>query len=200
MAFGLHVYLGSDRCCGTRTGGRMGNTFFCPFCCSSQQTQVYEEDGVRKVRCTSCGCPAEAVGIVEAKETAFDRPKVLCIDDDRLLLGLFRDTLQANGFEPLTAIDGPTGVEMAKRERPEVILVDVMMPRVSGFEVCRRLRAEPELATTPIIIMTAMMDPALKEKGLEAGADLAIPKPFDPMQIVTILNNALVLASKRRTR
>jgi len=48
----------------------MGNTFFCPFCCSSQQTQVYEEDGVRKVRCTSCGCPAEAVGIVEAKETA----------------------------------------------------------------------------------------------------------------------------------
>jgi CheY-like chemotaxis protein len=180
-------------------GGPMGNTFFCPFCCSNQQTQTYEEDGVRKARCTSCGCPAE-VAVVEPKETAFDRPKILCIDDDRLLLGLFRDTLETHGFEALTAIDGPTGIEMAKRERPEVILLDVMMPRVSGFEVCRRLRAEPDLATTPIIIMTAIMDPALKEKGLEAGADLAIPKPSDPMQIVTILNNALVLASKRRKR
>ena len=177
----------------------MGNTFFCPFCCSSQQKQEHEEEGVRKVRCASCGCPAEAE-VVETKESAFDRPKVLCIDDDRLLLGLFRDTMETHGFEALTAIDGPTGVEMAKRERPEVILVDVMMPKVSGFEVCRRLRADPDLATTPIIIMTAMMDPALKEKGLEAGADLAIPKPFDPMQIVTILNNALVLASKRRKR
>ena len=72
------------------------------------------------------------------------------------------------------------------------------MPKVSGFEVRRRLRADPDLATTPIItIMTAMLDPAWKEKGLEAGADLAIPKPFDPMQIMTILNNALVLASRR---
>jgi DNA-binding response OmpR family regulator len=177
----------------------MSDTFFCPFCCSSQQKQEYEEEGVRKVRCVSCGCPAET-GAVETKEAAFDRPKILCIDDDRLLLGLFRDTLETNGFEAFTAIDGPTGVEMAKRERPEVILVDVMMPKVSGFEVCRRLRAVPDLATTPIIIMTAIMDPALKEKGLEAGADLAIPKPFDPMQIVTILNNALVLASKRRKR
>ena len=56
------------------------------------------------------------------------------------------------------------------------------------------------VGATPIIIMTAMMDPALKEKGLEAGADLAIPKPFDPMQIVTLLNDALVLASKRRRK
>jgi DNA-binding response OmpR family regulator len=177
----------------------MSDTFLCPFCCSSQQKQEYEEEGLRKVRCASCGCPAEGE-VAQIKESAFDRPKVLCIDDDRLLLGLFRDTLETHGFEALTAIDGPTGVEMAKRERPEVILVDVMMPKVSGFEVCRRLRAVPDLATTPIIIMTAITDPALKEKGLEAGADLAIPKPFDPMQIVTVLNNVLVLASKRRKR
>lgn len=177
----------------------MSATFFCPFCCASQEKQEYEEDGVRKVRCASCGCPAET-GVVETKKSAFERPKVLCIDDDRLLLGLFRDTMETHGFEALTAMDGPTGVELAKRERPEVILVDVMMPRVSGFEVCRRLRANPDLAETPLIIMTAITDPALKEKGLEAGADLAIPKPFDPMQIVTILNDALVLASKRRKR
>ena len=84
----------------------MTGTFFCPFCCSSQQKQEYVEDGVRKLRCASCGCPAES-GPVETREPIFDRPKVLCIDDDRLLLGLFRDTLESNGFEALTASDGP---------------------------------------------------------------------------------------------
>jgi hypothetical protein len=110
----------------------MSDTFFCPFCCSSQQRQKYGEEGVRKVRCVSCGCP-DGTGAVETKEAAFDRPKILCIDDDRLLLGLFRDTLEPNGFEAVTAIDGSTGVEMAKQERPEAILVDVRMPkRVRG--------------------------------------------------------------------
>ena len=177
----------------------MKGTFFCPFCVSSQQKQEYEEDGVRKVRCASCGCPAET-GPVETKESLFERPKVLCIDDDRLLLGLFRDTLESNGFEPLTASDGPSGIEMARQERPDVILLDVMMPKMSGFEVCRRLRADPGLAATPIIIMTAMMDPSLKEKGTEAGADLAIPKPFNPMQIVAMLDKAISLGAKRRKR
>lgn len=174
-------------------------TFFCPFCCSAQQQVEYVEDGQKKLRCASCGSSAEA-GPVEVRESIFDRPKVLCIDDDQLLLGLVRDTLEANGFEAITATDGPSGIEVAKRVRPDVILVDVLMPRVSGFEVCRRLRADPALKSTPIIILTAVSDPGLKEKGLEAGADLAMPKPSDSMQVVSIINRALALKPKRPTR
>jgi CheY-like chemotaxis protein len=177
----------------------MNGSFFCPFCCSSQQKQEYVEDGVRKARCASCGCPAET-GPVEPKAAIFDRPKVLCIDDDRLLLGLFRDTLESNGFEALTASDGPSGIEIARQEQPDAILLDVMMPRMSGFEVCRRIRSDPALAATPIIIMTAITDPSLKEKGAEAGADLAIPKPFNPMQIVEMLDKAIKLGAKRKKR
>ena len=172
-------------------------TFFCPFCCSAQQKVEIVENGQPRLYCSSCGSPAEAE-TVEVKESIFDRPKVLCIDDDQLLLGLVRDTLEANGFEAITATDGPTGVEIAKKLQPDVILVDVLMPRVSGFEVCRRLRADAALKATPIIIMTAVSDPGLKEKGFEAGADLAMPKPFDPMQIISVINNALAFKSKRR--
>ena len=174
------------------------STFFCPFCCSTQQKIEFVEDGQVKLRCASCGSTAEA-GPVEVRESIFDRPKVLCIDDDHLLLGLVRDTLEANGFEAITATDGPTGVEIARKVRPDVILVDVLMPRMSGFEVCKRLRTDPGLKETPIILMTAMSDPGLKEKGLEAGASLAMPKPFDPMQIVSVINKALASKSKRHT-
>jgi DNA-binding response OmpR family regulator len=175
------------------------STFFCPFCCSAQRKVEVVENGQKKLYRASCGSPAEA-GPVEVKESIFDKPKVLCIDDDHLLLGLVRDTLEANGFEAITATDGPSGVEIAKRTRPDVILVDVLMPKVSGFEVCRRLRADPNLKSTPIIILTAVSDPGLKEKGVEAGANLAMPKPFNPMQVITIINKALALKPKGRTR
>ncbi len=172
------------------------SVFFCPFCCSSQQKVEVEENGKKKFYCASCGSPAEAES-VEVKESVFDRPKVLYIDDDQLLLGLARDTLESHGFETFTASDGPAGVEVAKRVRPDVILVDVMMPRVSGFEVCRRLRADPIFKSTPIIVLTAISDPGLKEKGLEAGANLAMQKPFDPNRIVSVINSALSLKSRQ---
>jgi CheY-like chemotaxis protein len=174
------------------------STFFCPYCCSMQQKVEVVQDGQKKLFCSNCGSPAEAAP-VELKESAFDRPKVLCIDDDQLLLALIRETLKSNGFEVITATDGPSGVEIAKKTHPDVILVDVLMPRVSGFEVCRRLRADPGLKATPIIILTAVTDPGLKEKGLEAGASLAMPKPHDPMQVISIVEKALALRPKPQT-
>jgi CheY-like chemotaxis protein len=70
------------------------------------------------------------------------------------------------------------------------------MPKMSGFEVCQHLRADPNLKGTPIIIITAMADPDLKTKGLEAGANLAIPKPFNPTQIILLIKKALELKAK----
>ncbi len=172
----------------------MGSSFFCPYCCSTQEKYEYQEDGRRKFRCASCGSPAEAGGLQE--ESTFGRAKVLCIDDDRLLLGLVKDAIETHGFEALTAIDGPSGLELAKAQRPDIILVDVMMPKMSGFEVCQHLRADPRLRGTPIIIITAIADPDLKAKGLEAGANLAIPKPFNPTQIIVLIKKALELKAK----
>jgi DNA-binding response OmpR family regulator len=173
----------------------MGSTFFCPYCCSPQEKYEYQEDGYRKFRCASCGSPVEGGGLTE--ESTFDRPKVLYIDDDRLLLGLVKDAIETHGFEALTASDGPSGVALAKAQRPDIILVDVMMPRMSGFEVCQELRADPIFKGTPLIIVTAMSDPDLKTKGLEAGANLAIPKPYNPSQIILLIKKALELKAKR---
>jgi DNA-binding response OmpR family regulator len=172
----------------------MGSTFFCLYCCSSQEKYEYQEEGRRKFRCASCGSPVEGGGLTE--ESTFGRAKVLCIDDDRLLLGLVKDAIETHGFEALTAIDGPSGLALAKAQRPDIILVDVMMPKMSGFEVCQHLRADPKLKGTPIIIITAMADPDLKAKGLEAGANLAIPKPFNPTQIIVLIKKALELKAK----
>lgn len=172
----------------------MGATLFCPYCCATQEKYEYQEDGRRKYRCASCGTPAEVGGLAEA--STFGRAKVLCIDDDRLLLGLVKDAIEVHGYEALTAADGPTGLALAKEQCPDVILLDVMMPKMSGFEVCQRLREDPNLKRTPIIIMTAMTDPSLKTKGSEAGANLAIPKPFNPTQIMAIIKKALELKAK----
>jgi DNA-binding response OmpR family regulator len=172
----------------------MASTFFCPYCCVTQEKYEYQEDGRRKFRCASCGTPAEGGGL--NGDSAFGRAKVLCIDDDRLLLGLVKDVIEAHGFEALTACDGPSGVLLAREQCPDLILVDVMMPKMSGFEVCQCLRAEPDLKRTPIIIMTAITDPGLKTKGFEAGANLAIPKPFNPTQIIALIKKTLALKAK----
>jgi len=184
---------------GATKEARMGSTFFCPYCCATQEKYEFQEDGQRKYRCASCGTPAEAGGF-KVEDSTFCRAKVLCIDDDRLLLGLMKDVIEAHGFEALMAPDGPSGVELARTAHPDVILVDVMMPKMTGFEVCQRLRADPNLKGIPIIIMTAMTDPELKTKGLQAGANLAIPKPFNPTQIVALVKKALELKARGPVR
>lgn len=176
----------------------MGSTFFCPYCCATQEKYEYQEDGWRKYRCASCGTPGETGGLQE--DSAFGRAKILCIDDDRLLLGLMKDVIEVHGYDALTAHDGPSGVALAKEQRPDVILVDVMMPKMDGFEVCQQLRADPNLKRTPVIIVTAMSDPELKTRGVEAGANLAIPKPFNPTQIVALIKKALELKAKADQR
>jgi len=135
--------------------------------------------------------------VVDKDNVVFGKPKVLCIDDDKLLLGLVKHTLEGAEFEALIAADGPLGIAMAKKERPTLILLDVMMPEMDGFEVCRRMRADPILKDIPIIIVTAMVDPKLNVKGFQAGATLAIQKPYDPRKLIATIKTALALKAKR---
>ena len=123
--------------------------------------------------------------------------KVLCIDDGPLICQPLTSTLEKSGFAPLTAPDGPTGLVRAAAERPRLILVDIMLPGMDGFEVCRRLRADPRRAAIPPIILTALADPTLNSRAFQAGADLALTKPFQPDKLIATLRTALALKERR---
>jgi DNA-binding response OmpR family regulator len=173
-------------------------TYFCPHCDSNQPSFEYWEGKTLKVRCMTCGFPVDG-DVADKRPVVSGKSKILCIDDDKLLLGLVRVTLEGAEFDALTAVDGPSGIELARKERPSLILLDVMMPGMDGFEVCRRMRADPILKDTPIIIVTAMVDPKLNVKGFQAGATLAIQKPYDSRKLIATINTALALSAKRPT-
>jgi putative two-component system response regulator len=177
----------------------MAATYYCPHCGSNQPSYEYWEQGELKARCLTCGYPISeaAIGGTSAPGA---RSKVLCIDDDRLLLGLFVNLLEDSEFEALVAADGPSGIALAQRERPAIILLDVMMPGIDGFEVCRQMRADPVLRETPIIILTAMVDPKLNVKGFQAGATLAMQKPFEPQKLLSTIKTALALKATRPSK
>jgi CheY-like chemotaxis protein len=119
------------------------------------------------------------------------RPTILCIDDDRLVLGVCTSALEAHGYRVVMATHGHAGIAIAQKERPDLILLDIMMPGMDGFEVCKQLRTDPALRRTPIVLMTAMTLPDLEAKGLEAGATLSIRKPFNPEQVVSTVEQLL---------
>ncbi len=163
---------------------------FCPHCRSVQPLGEYQDEGQSGLWCATCRNPIEGSYI----EKPVARPRVstvLCIDDDRIVLSFCSDALERQGFRTLVANDGPAGIDAAKRERPDLILLDVMMPGMSGLETCRRLRAEPLLRDTPIILLTASDDPDLDSKGRQVGATAAMRKPFGSGNIISAVEQAL---------
>ena len=109
--------------------------------------------------------------------------RALIIDDDRDLLQLVRRTLEFTaGWEVTTAGSGTAGLELARSATPDVILLDVMMPEMDGYEVCRRLKADPATAPVPIVLLTARRD--LNERRLaDSGAAGVVFKPFQPRDL-----------------
>ncbi|MGP5496132.1 response regulator transcription factor [Corynebacterium flavescens] len=102
--------------------------------------------------------------------------KILVVDDDEAVRGSLRRSLKFNGFDVLTASDGEEAVEVVNSENPELLILDVMMPKMDGLEVCRTLRGEGW--DRPILILTARDGVAERVAGLDAGADDYLPKPF----------------------
>ncbi len=122
--------------------------------------------------------------------------RVLCIDDDPLVLHFLRGFLEPRGYRILMADDGLRGLELARRERPDVILLDLMLHGLSGFDICRKLRAAGPLRTTPIILLTVVGDPHVPITAEEAGATITLRKPTDPETIVSTIEQ--VLGQKER--
>lgn len=117
--------------------------------------------------------------------------KVLVVDDDNNISELLRLYLEKNGFSVITCADGETAVELEKKEKPSIILLDIMLPKFDGWQVCKEIRKTSEV---PIIMITAKNETFDKILGLELGADDYIAKPFDTKEVV-----ARVKAVLRRT-
>jgi CheY-like chemotaxis protein len=116
---------------------------------------------------------------------------ILVADDEVHIVRIIEDKLIRDGHRVITAADGQEALEKALAERPDLILMDVMMPRMNGFEVCRRLRQEEATRTTPIFLITAQGQESDEEAGREAGANRYITKPFSPRQLSQIVREAV---------
>jgi DNA-binding response OmpR family regulator len=121
---------------------------------------------------------------------------VLVIDDDPVIVELLRVNFEIEGFDVVSAGDGREGLERAVSDRPDVVLSDIMMPRVDGLELVSQLRTDPRTRSMPVILLSAKAQNAEVQQGLEAGADDYVTKPFDPLELIDRVN--AVLAKARR--
>ncbi|MBI5231242.1 MAG: response regulator [Coriobacteriales bacterium] len=110
--------------------------------------------------------------------------RILAVDDEPHILKLVTFSLKANGYEVLEADDGLKAIEIAIREHPDLILMDVMMPACDGYEACRRIKAKAETADIPILMLSAKSQQVEQAAGLESGALEYVCKPFTPKELV----------------
>jgi class 3 adenylate cyclase len=126
-------------------------------------------------------------------------PRILVADDNAMNVDILRARLTAHGYEVLTAADGETALAVARNGEPDLILLDIMMPKLDGIEVCRRLRADPSLPFVPIILVTAKADSKDVVAGLEAGADEYLTKPVDQAALVARVKSMLRIKALQDT-
>ncbi len=114
--------------------------------------------------------------------------KILIVEDDRNLLDILKYNLRKEDYDAVTAVDGVEALDVARREKPDLIILDIMLPKLSGFEVCRILRKE---MTVPILMLTAKTEEVDKVVGLEIGADDYMTKPFSMRELLARLRAML---------
>src|SRR3954454_21310089 len=118
-------------------------------------------------------------------------PRILVVDDNEMNRDILVTRLDTQGYELLQAADGEEALAAATQHLPDLILLDVMMPKIDGMEVCRRLKGDPQLPFMPIILVTAKAASADVVTGLEAGADEYLTKPIDQMALVARVKSVL---------
>ncbi|MBI2472786.1 MAG: response regulator [Planctomycetes bacterium] len=123
------------------------------------------------------------------------KEKILVVDDEQDLVKLIRYHLEKDGYKVLSASNGEDALFLARRERPELVILDLMLPGIDGLEVCKKLKADSELANTAIVMLTAKGEEVDITLGLKLGADDYVTKPFSPKELV-----ARVQAVLRRSK
>lgn len=117
--------------------------------------------------------------------------KVLVVEDDPATRRLISFALEQDGYEVLTASNGLEGLTKAQTERPEILVLDVMLPGLDGFEVCRRLRADTETSGVLVLMLSAKAQESDKTTGLKMGADDYLAKPADPLEVAARVKTLL---------
>lgn len=113
-----------------------------------------------------------------------DKKRILLVDDEKDLAYAVGLQLEANNFEVLLASDGQEALDIARRKKPDLIILDLMLPKIDGFKVCRMLKFDEKYKNIPIILFTARAQEADKKLGKEVGADSYITKPFDSKELL----------------
>ncbi len=122
-----------------------------------------------------------------------EQATILLVDDEITIIKRLEALFTPRNFKVLSALNGSSGLEYAKRERPDLILLDVMMPDINGFEVCRRLKTDVDTQLIPVVLMTALSDVEDRIKGLEAGADDFLTKPVHREELLARIRSSLRL-------
>lgn len=112
------------------------------------------------------------------------KPYILVVDDNRITTKLLRRYLEANGFDAKEAYDGIECLEQMEQQLPDAIVLDVMMPRLDGYETVKRLKADDRMKSVPVVIVTALNDVANQLKSIEAGADDFLSKPIEEKLLI----------------
>ena len=112
------------------------------------------------------------------------KQRILVVDDDKEVVRLMRGYLEQAGYDALSAYDGETAIHILRREKPDLVLLDLMLPDRDGYDITRLVRGDPTLASIPIIMLTARIEDTDKIIGLEIGADDYVTKPYNPREVV----------------
>ena len=123
--------------------------------------------------------------------TESKKAKILLADDEEDIKTVVSMLLESKGFEVITAYDGLATLDLARSEKPDLILLDVMMPVVNGYEVCARLKQDEATRDIPIVMLSAMAQSESVDKGLSAGAVDYVIKPFDPSRLEEVIQRVL---------
>lgn len=117
--------------------------------------------------------------------------RILIVEDELDIVEVLKERLKAAGYEILIALDGYQGLETARKEKPDLIILDLMLPKVEGFKVCQMLKFDQQYSYIPIIILTARSQPVEEEIGYATGANFYLTKPFDGNFLVTKVKELL---------
>ena len=117
--------------------------------------------------------------------------RILVVDDQEDLRGVLRDLLIGSGYTVIEAADGEAGVAKAKSDRPDLILMDIQMPVIDGYEATRRIKVDPNLKPIPIVAVSSFAMKGDEEKARAAGCDHYVTKPYSPMQLLRLIRGFL---------
>jgi DNA-binding response OmpR family regulator len=113
-----------------------------------------------------------------------EKKRILVIEDEEAMVDLVKMRLEANGYEVITAYDGQEGLDKARKLEPDLIILDLMLPKMDGYKVCGLLKADTRYSKTPVIMFTAKVQEDDVKLGKEVGADAYITKPFEPQTLL----------------